>query len=137
MAYAVLTEEEKNRIRYHGGYLLTDPASAITLGIPAASQPAFLVEQAMEHIPESAIAIVRNAVSKCDFTEQNIMLAQRRMVARSVDEIDLNPDEANQLRGEYRYWVQKLYDILGAPVNAYASAFQTGGRMPLNLSVAN
>ena len=137
MAYAVLTEEEKNRIRYHGGYLVVDPASAIIIGIPAATQPAFLVEQAMEHIPESAVAIIRNTVAKCDITENNIMLAQTRMVARSVDEIDLNPEEADQLRGEYRFWVQKLYDILGAPINAYASAFQSGGRPPLNIPVAN
>lgn len=137
MVLAVLTEEEKARIRYHLGYLQVMPASAIILGIPAASQPAFLVEQAMEHIPDNAIAIIRNLVAKCDITENNIMLAQTRMVARSVDEIDLNPDEADQLRGEYRYWVQKLSDNLGAPINAYASAFQSGGRMPLNISVAN
>ena len=137
MPTAILTEEEKARIRYHGGYLQITPASAIILGLPAATQPAFLVEQAMEHIPDTAIAIIRNLVAKCDITENNIMLAQTRMVAKSVDEIDLNPDEANQLRGEYRYWVQKLYDNLGAPINAYASAFQSGGRPPLNLSVVN
>ena len=137
MANAILTEEEKARIRYHGGYLQINPAAAIILGFPAAAQPAFLVEQAMEHIPDTAIAIIRNLVAKCDITENNIMLAQTRMVAKSVDVIDLNPDEANQLRGEYRYWVQKLYDNLGAPINAYASAFQSGGRPPLNLSVVN
>jgi hypothetical protein len=137
MPTAVLTEEEKARIRYHGGYLLTSVASAIILGIPAARQPAFLVEQAMEHIPDTAIAIIRNLVAKCDITEDNIMQAQTRMVAKSVDEIDLNHDEADQLRGEYRYWVQKLYDNLGCPINAYASAFQSGGRPPINIPVFN
>jgi hypothetical protein len=135
MANAVLTEEEKARIRYHGGYLQIFPASAIILGVPAATQPAFLVESAMEHIPESAIAIIRTLVARCDATEANIFGSQTRMVAKSVDEIDLNPDEADQLRGEYRYWVQKLYDNLGAPINAYASAFQSGGRPPLNIPV--
>lgn len=137
MATAVLTEEEKNRIRYHGGYLLTDPASAIILGIPAATQPAFLVEQALNHIPDSAVAIIRNLVAKCDITENNILSAQSRMVARSVDEVDLNPEEADQLRGEYRFWVQKLYDTLGAPLNAYASLYQSGGKMPLNIPITH
>lgn len=137
MPTAVLTEEEKARIRYHGGYLLTSVASAIILGLPAARQPAFLVEQAMEHIPDTAIAIIRNLVARCDATENNIFASQTRMKAKSVDEIDLNPDEADQLRGEYRYWVQKLYDNLGCPINAYASAFQSGGRPPLNISVVH
>ena len=135
MAYAVLTEEEKNRIRYHGGYLLTDPAAAIVLGVPAAAQPAFIVEQQMNRIPESAIAIIRNLIAKCDITEQNILLAQTRMVARSVDEVDLNPDEADQLRKEYRHWIGRLYGALGGPTNAYSSPFQVGGGASLNIPV--
>ena len=137
MPTAILTEEEKARIRYHGGYLQITPASAIILGVPAATQPAFLVESAMEHIPDTAISIIRNLVAICDATERNIFESQRRMKVKSVDEIDLNPDEADQLRGEYRYWVQKLYDNLGCPINAYASAFQSGGRPPLNIPVVH
>lgn len=137
MANAVLTEEEKARVRYHLGYPQTDPVASIQLGVPAAGQPQFTVELQMNRIPNSAIATIRSLVGRCDVTEQAIFDCQSRMVAKSVDEVDLNPEEANMLRTEYRYWVQKLSDNLGAPINAYASAFQIGGRLPLNISVCH
>ena len=134
MPNVTLTEEEKARIRYHLGYVQTDPVASIQLGIPRSSQPQFLVETQMNRIPDTAVALVRSCVAKCDATEQRILDCQERMAAKSIDEIDLNPDEANMLRREYRYWVQKLADNLGVPINAYASAWQAGAQ-PLNVPV--
>jgi hypothetical protein len=134
MTTAVLTEEEKARIRYHLGYPQTDPVASIQLGVPRSSQPMFLVETQMNRIPDTAIALIRICVARCDATEQRIMECQERMAAKSVDEVDLNPDEPEMLRKEYRYWVQKLADNLGAPINAYASAWQAGAQ-PLNVPV--
>ena len=137
MPTATLTEEEKARIRYHLGIPQTFPVASIILGFPASAQPAFLVEHAMELIPDTAIAIIRAIVAKCDATDCGIFESQDRLVAKAVDEVDLNPDEAVLRRREYRYWVQKLADNLGVPLNAFAAAFQSGGPMPLNLSVSN
>jgi len=134
MPTAVLTEEEKARIRYHLGYIQTSPVASIQLGVPSASQPMFLLELQMNRIPDTAVAIIRSCTAKCDATEQRILDCQERMAAKSIDEIDLNPDEANMLRREYRYWVQKLADNLGAPINAFASAWQAGAQ-PLNVPV--
>lgn len=135
MPNAVLSEEEKARVRYHLGYPQTDPISSIQLGVPGAGQPQFLVEGQLERIPESAIGIIRGIIARCDSTDQRILESQERLAAKSVDEVDLNPDEPNLLRQEYRFWVQKLADNIGAPINAYASAFQAGGRASLNIPV--
>ena len=132
MPNAVLTEEEKARIRYHFGYPQTDPVASIQLGVPSASQPMFLLELQMNRIPDTAVALIRSCVARCDATEQRILECQERMAAKSIDEIDLNGNEATMLRTEYRYWVQKLADNLGAPINAFASAWQAGAQ-PLNV----
>ena len=134
MSNAVLTEEEKARIRYHLGYLQTDPVASIQLGFPRASQTMFLVEAAMNRIPDTAIALVRSCVARCDATEQRLFECQERMAATRVDEVDLNENEPTMLRTEYRYWVQKLSDQLGAPINPYSAAFQAGTQ-PLNVPV--
>lgn len=134
MPNAILTEEEKARIRYHLGYPQTDPVASIQLGVPRASQPMFLVEGQMNRIPDSAIALVRRCVANCDATDQRILECQERMAARRADEIDLNENEADMLRKEYRFWVQRLADILGAPINPFAAAF-TAGASPLNVPV--
>jgi phosphoribosylaminoimidazole carboxylase (NCAIR synthetase) len=137
MPTATLTEEEKSRVRYHLGIPQTFPVSSIILGFPASAQPAFLVEHALELIPDTAISVIRALIAKCDATDCGIFESQDRLVAKAVDEVDLNPDEAVLRRREYRYWVQKLADNLGVPINAYAAAFQSGGPMPLNISVSN
>lgn len=134
MPNAVLTEEEKARIRYHLGYPQTDPVASIQLGVPRASQPMFLVEGQMNRIPEAVIALVRRCMAYCDATDQRILECQERMAAKSVGEIDLNEAEADMLRKEYRYWVQRLADIIGAPINPFAAAF-TAGASPLNVPV--
>jgi hypothetical protein len=134
-ALATLTEEEKARIRHHFGVPQTYPISDIQLGVPAAAQPMFILERQMNVIPNSAIAIIREDVAKCDTTEAELFQAQRRLKAKSVDSVDLNPDECDQRRAEYRYWVTKLGDDLGAPINAFSAAFRTGGGMPLNIPV--
>lgn len=137
MPTATLTEEEKNRVRYHLGIPMTSPAASIILGFPASAQPAFLVEHALELIPDTAISVIRTVLAKCDSTDSGVFESQERLVAKAVDEVDLNPDEAVLRRREYRYWVQKLADCLGVPYNAYAAAFQSGGQMPLNIPVSN
>ena len=130
-----LTEEEKSRVRYHLGIPQTFPVASIILGFPASSQPAFLVEHALELIPATAISVIRALIAKCDATDNGVYESQDRLVAKTVDEVDLNPDEAVLRRREYRYWVQKLADNLGVPYNAFAAAFQSGGPMPLNVPV--
>ncbi len=137
MPTVTLTEEEKNRVRYHLGIPMTAPVASIQLGFPASAQPAFLVEHALELIPDTAVSIIRALIAKCDATDGGVYESQERLVAKSVDEVDLNPDEAVLRRREYRYWVQKLADALGVPYNAFAAAFQSGGPMPLNVPVSN
>ena len=136
-SFVVFTEEEKARIRYHLGYIQSDPILSVLLGISALAQPQFLVEGQMNRMPDTAVSLVRQLIGRCDQSEQQLFDAQEFVVVSEVDEIKINPDKLTQLQERYRYWVQKLADNLGAPINAYASAFQTGGRLPLNITVVH
>ena len=136
MAEAVLTNEEKARIRYHLGYPQTDPVASIQLGVPGFGEPQYLVERAMERIPDYVIGIVRNLVQILDRTEANIIDAQEYLPARKAGEVEINPDHIRTLRTEYATWARRLADTLGAPINQFAAAFQVGGgAMPLNIPV--
>lgn len=134
MANAVLTDEEKARIRYHLGYPQTDPVSSIQLGVPAFGQTLFMVESAMNRIPTSVIGIIRNLIQILDLTEANIIDAQSFLVARAAGEVDINPDHIPNLRAEYAQWAQKLADNLGAPINQFAAAFR-GSVNSINIPV--
>ncbi len=132
MPYVTFTEEEKARIRYHLGYLQSDLVLSTLLGIKALAQPQFLLEGQMNTLPETAVSLVRMLVGRCDQTEQQMFEAQERLAAKSIERIDLNENEIDKLTERYRYWVLKLAEQFGAPVNAYSAAFQAGGGMQLN-----
>lgn len=134
MATVVLTNEEKARIRYHLGYPQTDPVTSIQLGLPRASQTAYVVEGQMDRIPDHAIAIIRNIVAILDGIDARLIDALDRLAAKSTSDLDLNPEECDKLRKEYAAWALTLADNLGAPINRFASKFQSGG-MPINIPV--
>lgn len=134
MANAVLTDEEKARIRYHLGYPQTDPVSSIQLGAPAFGQTLFMVESAMERIPTSVIGIIRQLVQVLDHMEARIMEAPDFLIASAAGEVDINKDYIEQLRTEYARWAKKLADNLGCPINQFAAAFQ-GSVNSINIPV--
>lgn len=137
MTTAILTEEEKARIRHHLGYIQTNPVSSIQLGVPRASQAQFLVETAMNTVPDTAIGLIRKYVAVLDKIEDRLIDAPTRFEAEKLGEITLNKDEPDMLEREYRRWAQRLADDLGVPLNTYSERFRTGGgSMPLNVPVS-
>ncbi|MCH7584457.1 MAG: type I restriction endonuclease subunit R [Acidobacteria bacterium] len=54
-----LQEADRARVRHHLGYLNVEPVSSIQLGFPAASQPQFLVEIAMDRIIPEAVGMIQ------------------------------------------------------------------------------
>jgi hypothetical protein len=134
MANALLTDEEKGRIRYHLGYPQTDRVSSIQLGAPAFGETKNMVDSAMERIPVAVIGIIRQLVQILDRTEANIIDAQEFLVASSAGGVDINHDHIEQLRIEYAHWAKKLADNLACPINQFAAAFQ-GSVNSINIPV--
>jgi hypothetical protein len=48
------TPQEKEKIRYHSGYLNAQPAASIQLGVPRPVQTLFLIEDAMDRLLPTA-----------------------------------------------------------------------------------
>lgn len=132
---ATLTEDEKARIRHHCGYPLISPVSSIQLGVPAASQPMFLLEHAMNLIPETAVGIIRNYVAILDTIEQRLIDSQTRFSAEKLGEITLRADEPERIEAEYTRWAKRLADDLGCPLNPFSDRFHAAmGPAPMVLS---
>lgn len=133
---ALISETEKHKVRYHLGYLSPNPVVSIQLGVPRASQPMFLVESAMNNLPEEAVGNVRRIIVIMDGIEERLIQAQDRLAAKSVGNITMNPTEPADLEKEYFRWAMRLADFLGVPINAYCHRFR-GSSGSLNLSVQN
>ncbi len=116
-----LTNEERERVRYHLGYLSTAPAPSIQLGVPRATQALFLVESAMNNLLPEAEPRVRQVLSILDGIEAKLVESQERLAATKVGEIELNGSEGELLDREYSRWRSRLARHLGVYVNPYES----------------
>ena len=80
-----LNDQEKERVRYHLGYLGVQGAASIQFGIPRPLQPVFLVEQAMNNLIEATVPRVRRVLRIMDDTETRLEEAQIRLAAKKLD----------------------------------------------------
>lgn len=138
MTLAILSEQEKNSIRHHTGYLVVAAVTSIQLGFPRASQPMFLLESALNSLPETAVGQIRKYVAILDQLENQLVDAVSRFAAQKVGEITLRDNETDMIEGEYSRWAKRLADDLGIPLNIYSERFRggSGGKASLNVSIS-
>ena len=136
-----LTPADKERIRYHLGYLNIEASAAIQLGFPRGSQAQFLVEQACERLMEATVGGVSQIVSVLDRIEGQMIASLTRLTAQQLGELKLRNSneeatEGDLLEREYRRWAQRLADNLGVPLNVYSERFREGsGAEGMNIPV--
>ena len=122
-----LTDAEKERTRYHLGYLEVAPAASSQFGIPRPLQTVLLVESAMNNLIEAAIPRVRKILNVMDGVEYKLCEAQDRLAAKQVDSLQLRDNEPDQLEKEYVRWGWRLADVLGVPIYAYSNRYRNAG----------
>lgn len=122
-----LTQEERQKVRYHLGYPSVQPAASITFGLSTPIQTLFLVENAMNLILPVAENEVRRLIGILDGVECRLQAAQDRLAAKRIDQLELRDDEPGQLEGEYRRWGYRLADTLGVPIYAYSTKYRREG----------
>lgn len=118
-----LTEQDKERCRYHMGYLGVAAGPSISFGIPKLSQTLYLLEQSLANMIELAVPRLRSNLDVMDGIERKMIEAQDRLAAAKLEELELNKSECNQLEGEYQRWGLRLADITGAPVNPFSARY--------------
>lgn len=137
-----LSSDERYRIKYHLGYLATTTAASLSFGIPRPVETLFLVETAMNNVPEGfPVAKVRELLGVLDGIETKLIAAQTRLAAESIDSITLRTtkqgeSEPDALEREYRRWGGRLADMLGVPFYPYSERYTTtGGTMAGNVKI--
>jgi len=146
MAGSCLSESDKERCRYHLGYLETDMAPSIQFGIPRPLQTVFLLEQAIQRLvtSEFVCARVRRILDCLDTIEQKLKSALCMLGVESLGDLKLHPLAqkngmlvTDSLEREYVRWANRLSDVLGVPKYAYSQRFRRqgpGGSIPVSHS---
>lgn len=135
-----LDQSERERVRYHLGYLNVAIGPSIQFGLPRPVQTLFIVEMAMDNIMEIAIPRVRRMLSILDCIECKLVDAQSRLAASSLGELKIERaqmQEPDLLEKEYYRWGGRLADDLGVPFYAYSNRYKYGGPPAGNIPVRN
>lgn len=120
-----LTNDEKQRVRYHLGYPALTDAASVAFGVPTMNQTNFLVQSAMDRLLESSLEQVRKICAIMDGIDERLIEAQERLAATQLEELHLRDDEPDLLDKEYRRWGYRLSDILGSPVYPFSQRYRT------------
>lgn len=119
----MLTEIEKEKTRYHMGYLNVAPAASIQYGIPRPLQTIFLLETAMSNLMVVAEPRVRSILSILDSIECKLVESINRLAATKLAELTLRDDEPQRLEQEYDRWSGRLADLFGVMRYPYSQRF--------------
>lgn len=118
-----LSDAEKERVRYHLGYLSVSTAASLTFGIPVPQQTLFLVESAMTRIIADSVPRVKRILQIMDGIEEQLVEAQPRFAAMKLGDLDLRENETDKLEREYVRWGHRLAEIFGVPVYPYSERY--------------
>jgi hypothetical protein len=130
---STLTDHEKARVRYHLGYPNVSSIATFQLGQPAAIEPLFILESAMDLLLPDALETVRGLIGNCDRIDQQMIDDAELLAVEQVDEIRTRKEEQSMLKREYLYWTNALCQVFGVMRNPYDKRFQGGGG--INISV--
>lgn len=122
-----LTPEERERVKYHLGYLNTATAAAMSFGQSVPIQTLFLVERAMTFLQEVTLPRVRALLNTLDNIECRLQTALDYSPAESLGNLKVRQDEPDFLEKEYVRWGGRLADNLGVPFYAYSLRYKDAG----------
>lgn len=128
----MLNDGERERVRYHLGYLNVGAPRAISLGVPSASHPQFILESAMRDILPEAEPGVRRCIQELDCIEDQLSSFRGSLeVKRTGGGVELRGAEAFQiLEDQYVSWASQLADTLGCPLNPFGKRLERFGAGP-------
>lgn len=121
-----LSNAEKERVRYHLGYMSTNMSSSLSLGVPSVSQLQFILERQMVSLLVDAEPGVRRAIQELDCIEDQQSSFRRSLEVLSTGDVKIRGADAfAELDIQYSRWCQRLADTLGSTINPFSLQHQT------------
>lgn len=121
----MLSDADKERARYHCGYMTVTVATSFAFGIPQLTETQFLIEDALTRVMVQSEFRVLNILDRLDRIECKIDGAVDELFARKVDGLEINLDQPDMLEKEYVRQASRLCDMLGVMPYPYSKRFRS------------
>lgn len=121
----MLSDADKERARYHLGYMTVIVASSFAFGVPQSTQVQFMFESAITRVmPESEQRVI-NVLDELDKIECLLAQSARDLFARRIGDLEPNLSQPDDVEREYVRWACRLGDMLGVPPYPYSKRFES------------
>lgn len=119
-----LAEKDKERARYHLGYMEVTAASSMHFSIPTTTQVQFMFEDAIQRVRADAEARVVRILDNLDEIECTLMRSSQELFARRAADLEPNLSQPDDVEREYVRWACRLADLLGVPPYPFSERFK-------------
>lgn len=128
----MLSDANKERARYHLGYMQVTTASSFGFGIPQATETQFMFESALQRLQANAEPRFISILDKLDEIECRLFRSSEELFAKRAGDLEPNLEQPNDVERELVRWACQLAQMLGIAPYPFSERFKSlsslGGR---------
>lgn len=121
----MISDADKERARYHLGYMTVTVASSAHFGIPQSTEVQWMFESSIGRVMPASEARVVSILDKLDEIECLLFESSKDLFARRAGDLEPNLNQPDDVEKEYVRWAKRLADMLGVMPYPFSNRFQS------------
>lgn len=127
-----LLDADKERARYHLGYMQVVSASSFAFGLPQVVETQFMFENALGRLQVNAERRFVSILDKLDEIECRLFRSSEELFAKRAGDLEPNLSQPDDVERELVRWACQLAQMLGVAPYPFSERFKSlssmGGR---------
>lgn len=119
-----ISDADKERARYHLGYMTVTVASSFAFGIPQVTEVQWMFESAITRVRVESESRITSILDKLDQIECTLFNASSELFAKRAGDLEPNLEQPDMVEREYARWATRLADMLGVMPYPFSARFQ-------------
>jgi hypothetical protein len=121
----VISDADKERARYHLGYMEVVVASSFAFSIPQVTEVQWMFESAITRVRTDAERRITRILDNLDAIECRLMEASSELFAKRAGDLEPNLSQPDDVEREYVRWACRLADMLGVMPYPFSKRFES------------
>lgn len=120
----MISDADKERARYHLGYMEVVVASSFAFSIPQVTETQWMFESAITRVRPDAEKRITSLLDKLDQIECTLFNASSELFAKRAGDLEPNLSQPDDVEREYVRWASRLADMLGVFPYPFSERFK-------------
>lgn len=121
----MISDANKERARYHLGYMEVVVASSFAFSIPQVTEVQWMFESAITRVRSDAEPRITVLLDRLDQIECTLFQASSELFAKRAGDLEPNLSQPDDVEKEYVRWACRLADMLGVMPYPFSKRFES------------